>query len=332
MKDRCLMDRKYSTRFFIPACAPEGTCGGEYKVPHSGHKGFTLVEVVVVMAIIATLTGIMIPFIYRVWESTEIDTTRERMTDLKKAMVGDSKLIQNGVRSHFGFVGDNGQLPAAAANPDFAGQYTLSDELIIASPMLYPNWNGPYMPSGYDAAKYKKDAWGRHIIYTVTTSGSRRVAASIVSAGPDGTLGTSDDIVDSELQISEREVTPTDAIQGNLLFVFTNAAAGPVTPNYTAMVTASYAGAFGLTTATSGCITLNIGLINAGETKPISQNFSGVLTAKLPVGKSVFRSALYPNTTCSGPGIQSANEMAVFISDGLNAISANLPTINYTIP
>lgn len=331
MNNYRLTDRKYSTGV-IPPCAPEGSCRGDYAYPIAGHRGFTLIEVVVVMAIIATLTGIMIPFIYRIWESTEIDTTRERMTDLKKAMVGDPKLIQNGVRTHFGFVGDNGHLPAAIANPDFAGRFTVSDDLVTASPMLYPNWNGPYMPSGFDSAKYKKDAWGRNIIYTVTTSGSRRVAASLVSAGPDGVPGTSDDITDANLQIAEREVTPTDAIQGNLLFVFTNATAGPIAPNYTAQVAASYTGAFGSTTALSGCIALNIGPINAGEAKPVTQNFTNALSAKLPVGRSVFRSSLYTTNNCSGSGIQSANDMAIFIPDGLNVLSVNLPTINYTIP
>ncbi len=302
------------------------------KYPITGQRGFTLIEVVVVMAIIATLTGIMIPFIYKVWESTEIDTTRARITDLKKAMVGDPKLLQNGVRTHFGFVGDNGHLPAAVANPDFGGQSTVSDDLVTASHMLYPNWNGPYMPSGYDPAKYKKDSWGRSIVYTVTTSGSRRVAASLVSGGPDGILGTADDIADADLQISEREVTPTDAIQGNLLFVFTNATAGLITPNYTAQVTATYTGAFGSTTAASGCITLNIGQINPSEAKPVTQSFSNTLSAKLPIGRSVFRSTLFTTNNCSGSGILSANDMAVFIPDGVNTLSVNLPTINYTIP
>lgn len=293
-------------------------------------NGFTLIEVIVVMAIISTLVGIMIPFIYRVWESTEIDTTRERMTDLKKAMVGDPKLVQNGVRTNFGFVGDNGQLPSTISNPDFGGNYTVSDDLLIDSPMLYPNWKGPYMPAGYDVSTYKKDAWGRHFIYTVTTVGSRRVAASLMSAGPDRTLGTSDDITDAELQISEREVTPTDAVQGNLHFVFLNSTASPVTPSYTAKVTAAYTGSFGPTSAGGACITLTIGQINAGESKPVVQSMSDILPLKLPIGKAVFTATLYANGSCSGTGTPS-NPMAVFIPDGINAISVNLPTINYTI-
>ncbi|MBI5847998.1 MAG: prepilin-type N-terminal cleavage/methylation domain-containing protein [Nitrospirae bacterium] len=319
-----IADRKYVSRLIPP-------CGGSDTVPHSGHRGFTLIEVVVVMAIIAVLTGIMVPFIYRIWESTEVDTTRERMTDLKKAMVGDPKLVQNGVRTHFGFVGDNGQLPSTISNPDFGGNYTISNDLLTGAPMLYPNWKGPYMPAGYDVSTYKKDAWGRHFIYTVTTVGSRRVAASLISAGPDGTLGTSDDISDAELQISEREVTPTDTVQGNLHFVFLNSTANPVTPSYSAKVTAAYTGSFGPTTTSGACIALTIGQINAGESKPVVQSVSETLPLKLPTGKSVFNATFYANGACSGSGIAS-NSMAVFIPDGINAISVNLPTINYTIP
>jgi hypothetical protein len=201
--------------------------------------------------------------------------------------------------------------------------------------MLYPNWHGPYMPAGFDPNKYKKDAWGRHLVYTVTTSGSRRVSATLKSAGPDGMLGNEDDITDvtdPNLQITEREVIPTDNLQGNLTFVFFNSGAGPVTPAYTAMVAADYWSAFGPATASSGCITLLIGQINAGEAKPVTQNFNGTLSAGLPIGKSVFRSTLYPNNSCSGTGTESVNDLALFVHDGLNAISVNLPTINYTIP
>lgn len=275
-------------------------------------KGFTLIEVIVVMAIISILAGIMVPFVYRVWEGNDIELTRERMFDLKRAMVGDTRMIQNGIRTNYGFVGDNGQLPAS-----------LED--------LVPS----YLPSGFDPGKYNKDAWLNEFVYTATETAGRRVAATLKSKGPDGQLGTSDDIDDNTdpgiCLINESEVTPTGVVEGNLNFVFFNSAALPVTPAYTALISATYTGALGATTATTGCISLSIGQINAGESKPLIQNFSSVFPAKLPIGKSEFRPTLYPNSSCSGGGTQSANNMAVFIPDGLNVIFVNLPTINYTV-
>jgi len=183
----------------------------------------------------------------------------------------------------------------------------------------FPTGSGIYLPV---------DVWGNPLEYSATADAmGRRVSATLKSRGPDGQPGTSDDISDSTFQINVAEVTPTGLVQGNLNFVITNATASPVTPAYSALITASYAGGFG----TSGCIGLNIGQLNSAESKPLVQNFSSVFSSKLPIGKSVFVPTLYPNNTCNGGGMSSANNMTVFISDGLNAVFVNLPTINYTV-
>ncbi|MHB8883118.1 MAG: prepilin-type N-terminal cleavage/methylation domain-containing protein [Thermodesulfovibrionales bacterium] len=286
--------------------------GRGYSVGDRSQTGFTLIEMIVVMAIVAILAGIMVPFVYRVWEGNEIELTKERMLELKRAMVGDQRMIQNGIRTNYGFVGDNGQLPASLAD-------------------LVPS----YMPSSFDPGKYSKDAWSNEFVYTTTEAGGRRVAATLKSKGPDRQLGTADDIDDNTDpgigRIDESEVTPTGSVQGNLNFVFFNSTAIPVTPSYAALITATYTGPLGATTVATACIGLNIGQINAGESKPLTQNFSGAFPVKLPIGKSEFRSLLYPNSSCAGSSTQSANYMAVFVPDGLNVIPVNLPTINYTV-
>jgi len=275
-------------------------------------QGFTLIEVIVVMAIVAIMAGIMVPFVYRMWEGNEIALTRERMLDLKRAMVGDPRLIQNGIRTSYGYVGDNGQLPASLAD-------------------LVPS----YMPAGFDPGKYNKDAWSNEFVYTTTETGGRRVAATLKSKGPDRRLGTADDIDDITDpgigRINESEVAPTGLVQGNLNFVFFNSAALPVTPAYAALIAVTYTGPFGPTTATTACMGLTIGQINAGESKPLTQSFSSAFSSKLPIGKSEFRPALFPNSSCNGSPILGANYMAVFVPDGLNAISVNLPTVHYTV-
>lgn len=180
-------------------------------------KAFTLIEVMVVMAVISILAGMMAPAVWRFWESEEIATTRERMKDIKKGLVGDKSLIQNGMRTHYGFVGDNGELPFANISSASGGL-----SYLVSKPVGgYPHWNGPYL-SGF-GSEWNRDSWGMPFRYLLATDTyGRYVSAELRSAGPDGLFGTGDDIVDPDVQIFDRDVTPTNRIKGNIHGTFSS--------------------------------------------------------------------------------------------------------------
>jgi len=266
-------------------------------------KGFSLIEIIVVMAIVAVLAGIMVPFAYKAWESADIDTTKERMNALKKAMVGDNRLVQNGVRTDFGFVGKQGQLPAALA------------DLVT----------GGYIGAGFDPAKVLKDAWGEDIQYTPVSDSGRVVSATITSKGADRTLYTADDIV---LQVDNAEVTPTDNIQGNIAITFSTP---PLTVyNYSAKVRTDYKG--GATFHECGCVPISIGG-SPGNTQVIYPGFSFSCTAgeKLPAGPITIKALLFSDGAC-GISKKNGEDMHYNLNDHVSLIVADLQIMAVTIP
>lgn len=243
-------------------------------------NGFTLIEVIVVMAIIAILTGIMVPMMYRVWESNEEDLTRQRMRDLKIAIVGDSRLIQNGVRTSFGYVGAHGQLPAAL------------------------NELPPYMPAGFDPSTYTLDAWNNAISYDPAPS-DPAYAALLRSKGPNGVLDTVDDIyetTDPDLQIYLSEVAPLASIEGNLNVIFQS----PPTEvkDYRVRLSVKHKSWTGYVTlptlvCCSGVLSTTTNTYNTQVN--YTQSFACPLGENLPAGTIFILPVLYANSpTCSG--------------------------------
>lgn len=255
-------------------------------------KAFTLIEVMVVMAIISIMAGMLVPVAWKFWESEEIATTKQRLEDLRSAMVGERTLVQNGVRTNFGFVGDNGELPFG--NMTAAGGLKYLAERPDSG---YPLWAGPYMKGDFDISTYTADAWGRRFVYTPALSTNRYISAEIRSYGPNGLPNDSDDIV---VVIGEQETMPTSRLIGKIPFTTHTSA-------YSAKTEFTYPDP----DAGGTRITFECRKIVKAQSMYTSVHFQ-----RLPIGKITYKTSIYAahDTGCSSTPISTLDSY-YFIND-----------------
>ncbi|MBU8932878.1 MAG: type II secretion system protein GspG [candidate division Zixibacteria bacterium] len=127
-------------------------------------NGFTLVEVILVVVIMGILASVAMRSIGYIGESARIEETKQEMSALHQAAVGNPDLENNGTRTDFGYIGDVGGLP-----PDL--------NALVTNPGSYTTWNGPYIENRFTQITndYKTDAWGMTYSYsgvTITSTGS----------------------------------------------------------------------------------------------------------------------------------------------------------------
>lgn len=181
-------------------------------------RGVTLLEIVVVLVILATLAALVVPLVDGTVKQSREAATHASMTELRAVLVGRYWTDMNDVLPGTdGYPRPNpnalnGRPPQAQPNPQPQLHF-----LFIAPGGLDPynsvarrGWNGPYLQ--HSGARYAAsdlygepgdatvlDGWGHPIVLQVPAVGTSDVPdpkrhARLVSAGPDGVISTPADV------------------------------------------------------------------------------------------------------------------------------------------
>lgn len=151
-----------------------------YKTNLTGERGFTLIELVIVIILLGIMSAVVVPKFGTLLLRSKINATKGDLMVIREAIVGSGDLVSGGLVSGAGYKYDVGASPSQLED-----LITRQAGVNAWNKYLQLGWNGPYLQDdGND--DYKYDAWGN--AYTLTDS-------SIVSNGPDELAGGGDDIV-----------------------------------------------------------------------------------------------------------------------------------------
>ncbi len=130
-------------------------------------RGFTLIELVMIIVVLGILAAVAIPKFSNMSESSRIAATREEMQSIRRAIVGNPQVVAGGELIDRGFEGDVGFAPSRLADlviqPDTIPAYDRLTRL---------GWNGPYIDS--TGGMYLNDAWDAPYTYD---AGGRRLTS-----------------------------------------------------------------------------------------------------------------------------------------------------------
>ncbi|CAG0955064.1 hypothetical protein MTYP_00411 [Methylophilaceae bacterium] len=179
-------------------------------------RGFTLVELLLVIFLLGSLALVATVFVDGVNEQSRFDETRARLEQIRRAIVGDTSRTLNGEPEIRGFVADMGRLPKCLreltegkcddTDPDPAlwdfGEISISGVSgVVAVGELYGGWRGPYLdtlPESGSGNRLLRDGWAN----VDETDDARNfgwqysdlsgVAVMVQSLGSDSAVGQAD--------------------------------------------------------------------------------------------------------------------------------------------
>lgn len=151
----------------------------------SARAGFTLIEVLIVIAIILVLSGLIGVAVFQRRDEAKVSLTQTDMNTLKSAIMQ--------------FYEDFDRVPT-----EEEGLTVLWDQSQLDDPELEDKW------SGYLNNKIPQDRWGYEWVYEEVN----RTSCRIRSVGPDGEEETDDDI---ELEVTTGAFNAADDENGDFM-------------------------------------------------------------------------------------------------------------------
>lgn len=145
-----------------------------------GAGGFTLIEVIVVIAVVSILAAMAVPYAVKIIDQSREESTKKQMEEIHRAIMGDPK------GPTAGYLGDMGRLPATVAELNTPPAPLLQTTGTLG---VKYGWYGPYVKIGYSQTAYLFDGWGMNLVYNSPGVGQ------ITSYGPNRALGGGDDII-----------------------------------------------------------------------------------------------------------------------------------------
>lgn len=139
-----------------------------YRKRQAGRRGFTLVEMLLVLVILATLAAIVIPKLTGRSQQAQETAAKTQISSISTALDA--------------FEVDNGYYPS--------GKEGLLD--LTEQPKEAKNWRGPYLKLAVP-----NDPWGNAYLYEAPGKNNAN-GYDLSSMGPDGRVGGDDDITNWE--------------------------------------------------------------------------------------------------------------------------------------
>ncbi len=156
----------------------------------SGEAGFSLIEVLLLLILLALLVGIALARFGNLTLGAQVTATRERLQNIREAIIGNASLVAAGEYTAPGYWGDMGRLPSALSELSTQGGQPAWNKYTKRG------WNGPYIESSQF-----NDVWGSAICFRTAACSSPCPAVTtssrsftLQSAGPDGILCNGDDV------------------------------------------------------------------------------------------------------------------------------------------